>query len=201
MKPMPQIIKENITLVIALALPILLALFFMAARYVSETTTEPPQHDFLISTNQYNRSGLAVSFKVVDGQLVSTFTYPVKNKNDSYDYKDVPDIYLVDAQTMIAEPVPLPLPANWKNPPAALEGNAVDMFLPGISDKEWTATTIAPDGYEFGQLERYDYNLMTEIFSGHRDRGYGIHKGGRVDKIRGLPQNVYHIYLIAWEEN
>ena|SRR3989339_2211656 len=203
MKPMPQIIKENVTLVIALALPVLLALFFMAARYVSETTTQPPQHDFLVATNQYNYSNTAVDFKVVDGQLVSTFTYPVKanNNNDRYDYKDVPDIYLIDAQTMIAEPVPLPLPSGWRNPPAALEGDAVDLFMPGISDREWSAATIAPDGYEFGELERYDYNLMTEIFSGSRNRGFGIHKSGRVDKIRGLPQNVYNLYLIAWEEN
>ncbi len=194
---MPQIIKENITLIIALALPILLALFFMAARHVSEVNTEPPQYNFLVATG----SG-SVDFKIIDGQLISTFTYPEKNNRGHYNYRNAPDLYQVNVKTMIAEKVPLPLPANWRNPPGALEGNAVDMFLPGISDKEWSAAMISPDGYDFGRLERYDYNLMTEIFSGsHRRRGYGITKNGRIEKIRGLPESSYNLRLIAWEGN
>jgi hypothetical protein len=202
MKPFKEIIKENITLVIALALPIVLALFFMLARHIGHVTTPPPQHDFLVATKHWNSSNSALDFKVVAGELITTFTYPEKKDNGSYNYKQVPDIYYVDSETMIAEPVPLPLPSNWRNPPMAKEGDAMDLFMPGISDKTWTAAKISPDGYDFGRTERYDHNLMTEIFSSSRShrRPYAISKDGRSEKIRGLPENTYRLHLIAWEK-
>ncbi len=195
MKPVQLIIKENITLVIALALPVLLAAFFVTARQVSRTSTEPPRYDFLV-TNVYQS---AVDFSMIGGKLVASFTYPGKNRNDHYNYRQVPDVYLVNARTMAAEPVPLPLPSGWLNPPEEMEGKTVELFLPGISDMEWSSSSVSPDGYEFGQLGHYDYNLMTEIFSSGRNRGHGITKGGRIERIRGLPQNVYNLRLIAWK--
>lgn len=200
MKPFSQIIKENITLVVAIALPVFLAICFIAVRQLNYIAVAPPQHNFLVATKQWNYNSKQVHFQVVNGELETTFYYPHRKKDGDYDYNRIPTLYYVDAKSMLATPINLKLPDNWRNPSEELEGDSRTIQIPDISDKKWTAALISPDGYEFGKSDRYDYNIMTDVFSSSRSsRSFRIKNGGRFDKIRGIPSDEGSLDFIAWE--
>jgi hypothetical protein len=57
-KSKPDFLKQHFSLVVGVALPLLLVLFFWIATVVPNLLVEPPQHDLIFTTNYYDYSAL-----------------------------------------------------------------------------------------------------------------------------------------------
>lgn len=197
---MKSFVKENASLVIALALPILFALFFYIFKDSNQSNVEPPKYDFVIVDNK--RSDM-YDFSIIDEKLSATFTYQTVRENGRPYNVSQPNLFYVNAETLIAEPISVNIPANANNPPANLQGKRVELDISKFQDKKFNAASISPDGFELTYHRNYrDGNIMTEIFSGHRnnDNGLILAKDGAKFDIRGL-NRYYGFEVVGWIVN
>ena len=194
---MKSFIKENSTLVLALALPVIFAVFFFLAKGNENKNVAPPKHDFVIVDNN---SRNAFDFSVINEQMNITFTYQqVSNNGRPYNVKQ-PNLYYVDADTMIAEPISLPIPADANNPSEEVQGQRITLDVSKFEGKTFNAASISPDGFEMSDnRSNRDGNIMTEIFAGHRNynNGYVLKKDGGKFEIRGLDRH-YGMKIVGW---
>lgn len=194
---MKSFVKENSTLVIALALPVIFAAFFFIAKGSDSKNVEQPKYDFVIVDNN---SRNAFDFSVINQQIDVTFTYQqVLNNGRPYNVTQ-PNLYYVDADTMIAEPISLPIPADANNPAEEVQGQRITLDVSKFNGKTFNAASISPDGFEMtNNRTNRDGNIMTEIFAGHRnyDNGYVLSKDGGKFEIRGLDRH-YGLKVIGW---
>lgn len=189
--------KENSTLVLALALPVVFAAFFFIAKGTDNKNVEPPKHDFVIVDNN---SRNAFDFDIINEKIDVTFTYQqVHGNGRPYNVKQ-PNLYYVDVDTMIAEPISLPIPADANNPAEDVQGQRIKLEVSKFAEKNFNAASISPDGFELTN-NRYnrDGNIMTEIFVGHRNynNGYVLAKDGGKFEIRGLDRQ-YGLRIVGW---
>lgn len=192
---MNSFLKENFALIIAIALPLVFALFFMATKQIGNVNVEPPQHDFILKKSQYNN---VLNIKIIDGRIRADFTYPVLHNNTPVTL-DPFSLYLVDAQTLIAEPLYLDLPDDAQNPAQVKQGTTIEIPLGSLSERRYSGAGISPDGFELDSTYHHDGNLMTEIFSAGRNYDYNLalHKDGARFDIKGLNDH-YGYEIAAW---
>lgn len=190
---MKSFMKENATLVIALALPTLFAAFFFISKGAVNQNVEPPQYDFVLTNTSRNGT---YDVSVVNNALRVQFKYPILH-NDRPANIHKPEIYYVDVNTMIAEPIGIDLPNDANTPPPEQQGKFITLDIDKFSGKSFNGAKISPDGFELENRRYRDGNLMTEIFSAHRSHNHGLSlkkNGARFD-IRGLER--YHSLKIA----
>ncbi|MDA1061153.1 MAG: hypothetical protein O3B47_05170 [bacterium] len=72
--------KENIPLIIGIALPILMIVFVAASIYLPRLFAEPPQYDFLYSSGDNYR--LDYDYEVVDGRLMKIYNHTDRSAID-----------------------------------------------------------------------------------------------------------------------
>lgn len=191
--------KENLSIVIALALPIVVAVFFMISREVTSVTTPPPQHDFLLTSNQYNHD--ALKFQIVQGELIVTYYYPARNAQGNYTRANLPKLYYVNAETMAAREISFILPSDHRNPPKDKEGMASELKVSELEKLTISSSSISPDGYEFEKNRYRRGNVMTEIFASGNSNNrnhFAVVKDGRSDYVRGLKERYYNTEFLGW---
>ena len=66
---MKQFLEDNLAIVAAIVLPVILVLVFAVSRAVTDRMVADPQYDFLIATNVYGGSNEAFYFDVVQERL------------------------------------------------------------------------------------------------------------------------------------
>ena len=189
--------KENSTLVLALALPVIFAAFFFLAKGSENKNVDPPKHDFVIVDNN---SRNAFDFSIINEQMDITFTYQQVNNNGRPHNVTQPNLYYVDVDTMIAEPISLPIPADANNPSEDVQGQRINLDVSKFKGKTFNAASISPDGFEMtDNRSNRDGNIMTEIFAGHRNynNGYVLKKDGGKFEIRGLDRR-YGMKIVGW---
>lgn len=194
---MKSFIKENAALVIALTLPIIFAAFFYIFKDHKNTNIAPPKYDFVI----YDENGRdSFDFNIINDKLQATFTYQTVHGNGRPYNVNQPNLYYVDADTMIAEPISVNMPADASNPAEDIQGTRLNIDMPKFEELRFNAAAISPDGFEMTYKHEYrDANIMTEIFSGHRnnDNGLVLAKDGGSFEIRGLDRH-YGYKVIGW---
>ena len=194
---MNSFVKENATLVLALALPIIFAVFFYLSKGGANDNADPPKYDFVIVDNN-SRDGF--DFDVINGNINVTFTYQqVRENGRPYNVKQ-PNLYYIDADTMIAEPISVPIPADANNPSEKVQGQRITLEVAKFRGKDFNAASISPDGFELSNNRTYrDGNIMTEIFSGHRrnPNGLVLYKDGARFDIRGIDR-YYGFDVVGW---
>lgn len=193
--------KENIELVVALALPLLLILCFAGWRAMTTLSTQPPQTDFLILTG-YNDYRSPFLFNVnEDGELDVIRRYSYKDGNRTETYYNNHDLHLwrVYAEDMSVEEIALPTIQDEK-PLDAPREELIE--VKALSDMKLSTRMPGPDGYMFsGARNNYDGNLMLEIFGYRHSKSLSIEKDGRRIPIKGL-QDIgrYNAKFIGWIE-
>lgn len=193
---MKSFMKENSTLVLALALPVIFAAFFFLAKGTENKNVDPPKYDFVIVDNN---SRNAFDFSIINEQMDVTFTYQQVNNGRPHNVTQ-PNLYYVDVDTMVAEPISLPIPADANNPSEEVQGQRVKLDISKFKDKTFNAASISPDGFEMSDnRSNRDGNIMTEIFAGHRNynNGYVLKKDGGKFEIRGLDRH-YGMKIVGW---
>lgn len=194
---MNAFLKENWALLVALALPLLCAAFFMITKSSQGLNTAPPAHDFLIKKTNYSGN---LDFVVMNGKLSAQFTYPVLHDDKPVLLDNTPELYRISAKTMAAERVHFDLPADANYPPKGKQGTKINLPVGAEQDRLFEPSSVSPDGFELeSTYSGQGGNLMTEIFAANRRHDYtlALTKSGRSFPIRGLKDN-YGYEIIGW---
>lgn len=192
---MKAYIKDNIALVAAIVLPLLLTAVFAISTLFVNTVVEDPKNDFLIATDYYpNNGGLEID--VIDDRLqVRALPVQRDSNGNPIRYGNEIRLWRVHVPEMSVEEISLKKPsgdAGGKVSVPALEGVTVRNITPG------------PDGYSYATAySGGSGNFMTEIFAGG-GRSYSssiaLSKNGRYVSVK-MPDEGYSHYntrFIGW---
>jgi hypothetical protein len=184
-------IKENLVLVIGLALPVLLIVLFFVATVIPKRNGTPPQYEVLFSVQDYsgqNNKDYLIDFKVKDKQLMIK-TKKADDKNYSYNSKK---LMAYNAKTEIMREITID---------DSKFSDGGEMLLEETKSMTIDTAMLAPDGY---MLENQGYSgtgLVGGLFGGSgRNTGYRLKKGSVGYKINTLQNNYYYdqLHFIGW---
>ncbi len=190
---MKAFLRENLMIVISIALPLLVAVFFVLATVLPGIFAEPPQHDLLLSLHGRSTdrtTQLTIDFAVKNGRVRVLAVQP-----ENPHQQNMPRLFRYDHMTNKVTEIAIPLPADT----SGFE-QETDIHVPELDDLTVTETLVAPDGYEF-RGRRRSGGLMMELFGASRNRtDVSIAKNGSIKRIR-LPASDYwynDIRFVGW---
>lgn len=189
-------IKDNFIIVLGIALPLLLVVFFAAARAISTVAVDPPQFKAVYAqSDNYNKQ---FRYNVdANGQL------RIEYEGQKYHGGENATVPVVPARTtlFVLDPVTGTVTKEQITIPNIYFEGVTNAEIKNINVKIDTQGTTAPDGYTYARSERgYNRGIMPELFgyrSGVYDERYMIRKGGRVFYLQ--TENKYQdIDFIGW---
>ena len=188
---MKNFIKENLVLVIGLALPVLLIVLFFVATVIPKAYNTPPQYEMLFSVvnyNNQNRPDFELSFSVKNQQLM---VKPKKIEGKD-NYNNTKKLMAYDAKTETLREIAMDV---------SKFSDGAAMVLEETQAMTIDAATTSPDGYV---LESSNYNgngLLGGLFGGgYHNQGYRLKKGSFGYKISNQQGNNYYdqMQFIGW---
>lgn len=189
---MNAFLKDNIAIVAAIVLPLVLAGIFALSTLATNIRVEDPKYDLLVATDYYAGSA-KFEFNVSDNKITVTYHPDSKDANGYNTTRNMPKLWRVHMPEKKVEQISLSEPEGKRqsnvNVPA-LEGLKVQNVQPG------------PDGYSYENYYRYGNNFMTEIFAADSSarNGIALEKDGRLVKIKVPDANNwgYNGQFIGW---
>jgi hypothetical protein len=187
-KSKPDFLKQHFSLVVGLALPVLLVLFFWIATVVPKLWVEPPQHDLIFTTNYYDYSAVVkgkVRFDVKDGSLRAFFL-----TGGEQSYRQAPRLYYFNVKTESTRELALDIPEDLT------DGTAIK--IPEMENHQFSNESRSPDGYSFDNSYRGRHGFF---FGGGSYRYHAkIEKDGRAMKIPIPSGGLSHqnLHFLGW---
>jgi len=187
-------LRDNIFLVAAVSLPLLVVLFFFAATAIPRWTVAPPQYDLVLRGDGYYDQAavhLSVDYAVRDGRIEATFR-PLPQAT----YISPARLFLFDHATMNVQPIAVDIPTDMKedDPPRTIA-------VAALAGRRVTADNVAPDGYQLDNRSRRGPGLVGDLFGMNRyDSSAALVKDGRVVAVRIPQSNPYggSVYVVGW---
>jgi len=180
---MKTFLRKNMMIVVSIALPLLVVLFFAMASVLPGLYSTPPAHDLLLSFQGRATSKTAqvrISLSVIDAQL-KVVTSPLDN---TY-YDNYPRLFRYNHSSGEISEISIPVPDNITE---LKDGTVIP--IPELAGVRVSDKLKAPDGYEFSGRRRGG-GFVTEMFGGSRHRNdVRISKNGAVIRVR-LPTSDY----------
>ena len=180
---MRTFLRKNMMIVVSIALPLLVVLFFALASILPGLYSTPPAHDLLLSFQgraTSKASQVRINLSVVDGHLKAV-TSPL----DNVYYDNYPRLFRYHHVSGEISEISIPVPDNI----ADLK-DGTEIPIPELAEVRVSDKLRAPDGYEFGGGRRGGGFIM-EMFGGSRNRNdVRISKNGAVIRVR-LPTSDY----------
>lgn len=190
---MKTFLRENMMIVVSIALPLLVVIFFALASVIPEMYATQPEYDLLLThqgRTTAKTSPVEIILTVKDGQLKA-----VVKKIEGTRYANNPRLFRYDHLTGEVVEVSIQIPENIAE---LAEGS--DIPIPELAGRKISEALRAPDGYEFREGRRRG-GLMMELFGGSRHRtDVSIAKDGAVIRVR-LPESDYwynSVRLVGW---
>lgn len=189
-------IKENLVLIMGLALPLLLMIVFMASTMFPLGPNNPPKYSMVFSSQDYysgnNNSPLSVNFVVKEGILKAQFT-----RNPANSYYGWRKLYLFDAETKKVRDLSFGLPADVD----AIKTTREDL-VEATKDMKLDTNLQAPDGYELSYDGYSRSGLFNDIFWNGGSRETRLRNGNSSIKLMGSDTNMNFYYgnvqFIGW---
>ena len=188
---MKKLIKENLVLVIGLALPVLLIVLFFVATVIPKSMGTPPQYEMLFTTTKYdyqNKPEYVIDFNVKNQQLMLN-----SKKNDEKNYNNATKILMAyDGKTETVREIRI-------DASKLTEGNEV--LLEETKNLSIDTAVISPDGYTLEGPNYGGNGLVGGLFGGgYRNTGYRLKKGGVGYKVPNMQPDYYYSQLqfIGW---
>ena len=209
-------LRDNLFVVAALALPLVVIGFFLLATGIPQLLVDDPQYDMLYSVDQYEADDYALRFRVVDDRLVADtrltssaatwqnqilFRFDARTQRVRQIEPDVPESVKQrlrsNAATARAQARPLVAPAPV--PPELSE----TFEVAETASLQLLPDTIAPDGYEFRNEYAGNRGLFGGLFGmGSNRSGFSIARQGRVIPLPMPDETRYRYYnnshLLGW---
>ena len=187
-------LRDNVFLIAAGLLPILVVGFFLLATAIPRWTVPPPSYDLLVKGYKpYSgdfRLKVSYDLDVRDGRLQLTVR-PLATEQ----YQNKPVLFLIDHKTLDARALPLTL---RETPPDAPETTVLDP-VPG---RVLLDGAKAPDGYTLESRPYHSTGLLGDLFGMHSyQSGMVLMNRGRVIPV-ALPEPFDSpVYFVAWVSN
>jgi hypothetical protein len=191
--PDPRVARKNLFLVAAVALPVVVALFFVLASAIPRWLVAPPQHDLVLRVGRpyaqpHPRS--AVEFNVRDGRLEATVRPVLPDR-----YEQPWSLVLFEQRTMRAREIALDLPD------VAAGAVPQTVMIDAFGGRRLLAGTRAPDGYELRTGRNRGPGIVGELFGMRQyDSTVTLANKGRVVAVP-LPSGYDYyspVYAIGW---
>ena len=186
-------IRDNLLIVVSIALPLLVIILFALASTIPSLLAPPPEYDLLLSMHDRvatNSSQIRYNFVVKDGQLKAR-VYEIEKTS----YQGNPRLFLYQHSSGVVKEIDFQIPDDIGD-----LTDSTEVAVPELIGRELSATLLAPDGYEF-RGRRDGGGLMTNLFGGRRNRtDVSIAKDGAVIRVR-LPSSEYwysNVRFVAW---
>lgn len=187
-------VRKNAFLVAAVALPVLVIVFFLIATAIPRFTVAPPAYDLVLRIGKpYERPPqVSVEYKISDGQL-QAIVRPVAKDN----YGQAWALYRFDHQTqnLLEIPVRIPDSVPADRPPQTV-------VVEALLGRRILDQSKAPDGYELRtESSRSGGGLLGDIFGMRSyDQRVVLANGGRVLSLP-LPSGTQYyspINAVGW---
>ncbi len=189
-----QFLRNNAFLMAAVALPLIVAGFFIVASAIPRWTVPPPAHDLVMRVARpfdATLTRLSVDFGVRDGLVEATVQRTPPNG-----YSQPWALFLFDHKTMTVREIPLRLPTTLA------EGEeSRTIVIDSLSGYRVSSQVTAPDGYELLSRGYRGPGLVGELFGMHRyDQSAMVGNRGRVVPIHFPSEYQYQapVYLVGW---
>ena len=208
---MKAFIRQNLLIISAVALPIIVILFYLVATLLPRYFVAPPQHDLIVRYQptyyDYN-NGVAemvpsrVAIIVVEGRARAVVT-EVPAEDDARRAQTtffLPRVFRYKAASGLITEVDVPVPDDLATRPKGSEWS-----IPTLDAVELSPNRTAPDGYEFDAEDDRHRGLAVELFGGRsRPIGARISMQGRIIKIPE-PEDIaragyyaYRLQFVGW---
>jgi hypothetical protein len=201
-------LKDNIFIVAAVVLPLVVAALFLVATALPRFFVEPPTYALLVAIDDRspNRSGYGIEFEVTSNRLTARALYSNSKGyfKQSHVYRYTPGAeQLEHVEVVIDEALRAELQADAENKKKT--DSQLTLPLPeALADLELITTTTAPDGYRFRSDYRGGAGLFGALF-GMRSRQYAvaIEKQGRVVELGAELEQLhgyawYNVHFLGW---
>jgi hypothetical protein len=155
-------LRENAFLVAAVALPAVVAGFFILATAVPRWTVADPEYDLVLRVaRSYDAAPakVAVEFSVRNGQVQATVQRAPANG-----YTQPWSLFLFEHETMSVREIPLDLPTDLG------EGESRTLTVDALASRRIDTAVAAPDGYELMMHSSGGGGLVGDIFGMGRYR-------------------------------
>lgn len=187
--PAGKFIKQNLVLVLGLALPVLLMAFFFIAATLPQTLADPPKYDMVFSAQDYSGGAsipVSLNFRVKDGVLKAQYV----KLNPPGNYNGWRKLYLYEAKTQKVRELPFGFPADMDK----ITGTREDV-VEETKDLKLDPTLQAPDGYELSYDGYSHSGLVNEIFwGGSYSREPRLRKGGSSVRLSANDDRTSFLY-------
>ena len=206
---MKSFLKDNPTITLGLALPMLLVVIFLLVSGIPNLTVDNPKYDVLYTTERYyGSSPLEVS--VIDNKV--QIVYRDNNSNNGSD-KNKPGLWRYNAQTGAVKEIPIRLPdlaettvsKNSESAPnlkSKQAFKAITIDVAELEDLTVDSSSIAPDGYEFSaDLRRSSRGVFGGLFySNRQQRNAMLVKNGRSVRLPSSDDRYYRnkVKMVGW---
>jgi hypothetical protein len=184
--------KENLVLVIGLALPVLLIVLFFVATVLPKSFGTPPQYEMLFTTTKYdyqNKPEYLIDFNVKNKQLM----VKAKKSDDKNNYSSGSHrLMAYDAKTEAVREIAVD---------ESKLSDGVEVVLEETKNMTLDISLTSPDGYT---LEGPNYNssgLLGGLFGGgYRNSGFRLKKGNVGYKVPQHQPDYYYsdLKFIGW---
>ena len=182
---MKQLLKENFVLIAGICLPLLLAAVFWVSKEVSIGGIAPPTSEVIFMTNYQENPENPWEVEIRDERVHIVYAGSDAKRN-----WNPPQLLVFNPNDNITRKIDIPRPAKD-------ELSKKRDFIPDVlKDVRVIAETISPEGYIFVRSDGYNRGLVTEVFSGRRDRSQYILQQGNYR--RQVPQSGYNAQFIGW---
>jgi hypothetical protein len=175
-----RLLRDNVFLVAAVLLPLVVVGFFLLATAIPRWTVPPPQYDLLVKANSYT---YPLPSMHVDYIATSTGVHAHVRPVPPNSYPHHMALFIADHASGRLREVPVRLPDGLKP-----DDQPRDIPVEGLTRFRIVTTPEAPDGYRFDTRSRRGPGLLGDIFGMRRyDLGLVLVNGGRVVALTPPP--------------
>ena len=177
-----RLLRDNVFLVAAVALPLLVVGFFLLATAIPRWTVPLPRYDLLVKANSYRYPlpSMHVDY-IVSSAGVHAHVRPVPPNS----YPQPMALFIADHTTGRLREVPVTLPDGMRP-----DEQPRDIPVEGMTGFRILTAPEAPDGYRFDTRSRRGPGLLGDLFGMRRyDVGLVLVNGGRVLALRPPPSH------------
>jgi hypothetical protein len=183
-------IKQNIVLVIGMALPLLLIVLFFLATVLPKSLSTPPQYPLLFTVAKYegsHRPEFSLSFNVKNKRLMVT-----SKKNDDQNNYNITKLIAYDAKNETVHEIIVDasqLKPGVETPVAEAQQMVID------------TSTLSPDGYTLEGPSYSGGGLVGGLFGGgYSNSHYRLKKGAVAYKVPNQQRDYYYnqLQFVGW---
>lgn len=142
---MRSLVRENLALVVGIALPIVVVTVFALVNAVPGWLTAPPEHDLLVVYNgSVARQRTSIEVGVADSRVRARLVHADDERAPVRNVRDLPRLFRFIAESGEVIEIELSLPADADD-----LASGTELALPELAGQQISTVLTAPDGYVF----------------------------------------------------